>query len=178
MNYTTTEKLQQYQRGNEDALVELIELYSPIINKYARYFGREMYEDVQQELRIAVIEAAKSIKYIEQEGKCINYIVRTIKHRFVTLYKKQYEYNEREELTDEVDGSLQVDFYKDVEIYIDIQQFCKQFNGRQQAIIKGIMMYGYGDTELARNLGVTRQYINRVKKKLFVKMQQVFFGHC
>lgn len=84
----------------------------------------------------------------------------------------------REELTDEVEGSLQVVFYKDVEIYIDIQQFCKQFNERQQAIIKGIMMCGYGDTELAQRLGVTRQYINRVKKKLFAKMQQVFFGHC
>ena len=95
MNYTTTEKLQRYRNGDEDALVELIELYSPIINKYARYFGREMYEDAQQELRIAVIEAARSIKYVEQEGKCVNYIVRTIKHRFVTLYNKQREYNER-----------------------------------------------------------------------------------
>lgn len=95
MNYTTTEKLQQYHNGNGDALVELIELYSPIINKYARYFGKEMYEDAQQELRIAVIEAARSIKDIEQEGKCVNYIVRTIKHRFGTLYKKQYEHNER-----------------------------------------------------------------------------------
>lgn len=178
MNYTTTEKLQRYRNGDEDALVELIELYSPIINKYARYFGREMYEDAQQELRIAVIEAARSIKYVEQEGKCVNYIVRTIKHRFVTLYNKQREYNEREELTDELVEPLHEDLYKDVEIYTDILQFCKQFNEIQQAIIKGIVIYDYGDSELAQRKGVTRQYINRVKKKLFAEMRQVFFGDC
>ena len=84
----------------------------------------------------------------------------------------------REELTDELVEPLHEDLYKDVEIYTDILQFCKQFNEIQQAIIKGIVIYDYGDSELAQRLGVTRQYINRVKKKLFAEMRQVLFGDC
>ena len=42
---------------NEDSLLEIINKFKPLVKKYAKKFPRYEYEDISQELVLAIIEA-------------------------------------------------------------------------------------------------------------------------
>lgn len=50
----------------------------PIINKFVKKLYNEEYEDVNQELILAVIEAVNKIEFYDNEGRCVNFLIRGI----------------------------------------------------------------------------------------------------
>lgn len=55
--------------------------------------------------------------------------------------------------------------YEDVEMRYDIQVKKQSMTRNQKDILKYILL-GYSDREISDKLGISRQYINRIKKKL------------
>lgn len=55
--------------------------------------------------------------------------------------------------------------YRDIETYIDLNKMITRFPESKQKIFKYILG-GYSDSEIADIMGCSRQYINRIKKKI------------
>ncbi len=121
---------------NEDSLLEIINKFKPLVKKYAKKFPNYEFEDISQELVIAIIEAVHKIETYEKEGQCIKYISTSIKRKFVELYRKrkQVENNQTEvvPLIDEVCDKK--DYYKQVELYADLYNLQKTKNVVQSQI--------------------------------------------
>ena len=90
MESSIKESIKKYKEGNdrERMLSEIISKMTPIINKYARRLYYLEYEDMKQELLIAIIEAVMRIETYDKEGQCINYLVSAVKMRYWELCRK------------------------------------------------------------------------------------------
>ena len=159
---------------NEDSLLEIINKFKPLVKKYAKKFPRYEYEDISQELIIAIIEAIQKIEVYEKEGQCIKYISTAIRRKFGELYRKrkQIENNQIEvvPLIDEVCDER--DYYKQVELYADLYHLQEAKNLTQSRIASYIIEEGLSDAKISQILGVSRQYVNRCKKSIFKELKK------
>lgn len=96
----------------------------PLINKYARGLYYYEYEDMQQELTLALIESVKKIEKFDEEGKTIKYLIIGIRNRFYELYRKQGEIRIEQNCEKEIIENM-VYFckdYSDLEFYMDLRK--------------------------------------------------------
>ena len=80
--------MKAYKDGDNNALVEIIMAFEPLIQKYVKKLHWCEREDVEQELKLAIIESARKMDCYDNSGKCVNYIARAIKNRFCYLFNK------------------------------------------------------------------------------------------
>ena len=59
------------EKGDADAILEIVRYMQPLINKYSKNSYLAEYEDMQQELCLALLESIHKIKKIENEGQCV-----------------------------------------------------------------------------------------------------------
>lgn len=168
MHETTKVLIEECKTGNEKAVERMLEKFQPLIHKYARYFGENEKEDIAQELRIALYEAVIKIENVENEVAATNYIVRSIKHRFGQLYKKQLQIRDMEDaFLEDFDVGYDELSYENSVFYVDLVDKLKQCSKKQRFIIYEILNHDASDGEIAERLGVSKQYVNRIKKKIF-----------
>lgn len=164
-----------YKKGQnkEDSLLEIIDKFNPLVKKYAKKFPHYEYEDIIQELVLAIIEAVHKIKVYEKEGQCIKYISISIKRKFGELYRKRTEVENSQieviPLVDEVCDKK--DYYKQVELYADLYRLQKAKNLVQSRIAFYIIEEDMSDAKISQILGVSRQYVNRCKKDIFKELK-------
>ena len=167
MYETTKEMALACQSGDEEAFKKLLDKFMPLIKKYSKYFGQNEAEDVRQELSLALYESVKKIRDIENEGQIINYFVKTIRHKYAFLYKNHVKRNEiEEEITDDQNLVYEELSFDDKIFYCDLLQKMEKYSKKQKINIAEIMINDASDIEIAQKLGVSKQYINRIKKKL------------
>lgn len=75
--------------GNEKATIEIIKKFSPLLNKYRKKLN---YEYADTDLIIALIEIIGILSkrdkfFINKEGSLVNYISKSIKHKYIQLSK-------------------------------------------------------------------------------------------
>lgn len=58
------------------------------------------------------------------------------------------------------------DGYKTIELYIDIKKILNNKSTTHKRIILYIVLYGLSDYEISKKLNISRQYVNRIKKKI------------
>ena len=160
MQETTKTLIEECKAGNEKAVERMLEKFQPLIHKYARYFGENEKEDIAQELRIALYEAVIKIENVENEGAATNYIVRSIKHRFGQL-------DMEDAFLEDFDVGYDELSYENSVFYVDLVDKLKQCSKKQRFIIYEILNHDASDGEIAERLGVSKQYVNRIKKKIF-----------
>lgn len=75
--------------GNEDALLEVIKRFTPLLKKYARKLN---YEDAYYDLQLKLIEVVRSPLFSSlslSNGQSIAYIQQSIIHEYIRLGKKR-----------------------------------------------------------------------------------------
>ena len=71
-NTTISSSIRRYKHENDSiALMDIINRMSPLINKYSRSLYSSEYEDIRQELILALLESVNKIKQYDIEEKCI-----------------------------------------------------------------------------------------------------------
>lgn len=171
METTILSLVKQYkEKGNEEYFVELVKRFQPLIKTYAYKLYYLEYEDSMQELTLALYEAIMKMPRADNEYGCITYIEKAVVHKFCKLYyesvaeqKKQQSSicSDFDQLTEScTDYELQNCVYK-----MDIENYLKNKSELERNIII-LISYGYSDEEIGRKLGYSRQYINRLKKKI------------
>lgn len=170
MEKTISLLVKEYLDSKENKYFEdLLEIFKPLINSYARKLYYLEYEDSFQELSIALYEAVINMKDLENEYSCIAYIQKSILNRFTKLYHKSKETQKLQSLTSVIDENKDIGYsFKKTEDCIqkvDLENFLKNKTFIERKIIY-MLLYGYNDKEIGHFLGYTRQYINRIKKKI------------
>lgn len=148
------------------AMEMLIEKMEPLIKKYARKSFFIEYEDSRQEMILSIIEAVCKIGYYEDEKSCLLYIKNSVIHKYCELCKK----NINQPIFDEFNENIVYeDSLNDLDTIIDLEQFLKNKSITKKQIMKLILYDELGDTQIAKMLNVSRQYVNRVKKEIIAE---------
>lgn len=175
LNNTFAELVRQYKdKEDNQSLLCIIERMQPLINKYARssYFCE--YEDMKQELVLAIIESVKRIEKYNDEGKVIKYITNGIRNRFLELYRK-YNKNKLESYCDIQSVECNLSFYEkysDIEFYVDMI-WISNLPTVKRKIAEYILFNEATDTEISKRLHISRQYVNRCKKEIFANCTNI-----
>lgn len=94
----------------------------------------------------------------------MTYIHNAVKFKFSYLCKKNFKSPPIDEICEnELCILPYFEKYSDIELSYDIEKRKKQLPEKQQIIFE-YLLKGYSDKEISDILGLSRQYINRVKK--------------
>ena len=172
MGNSISSLIQNYLYTNDEKYFnELLEKFSPLIKSYAHKLYFLEYADSVQELSIALFEAITKMKTTNDEYACISYIKKSIIHKFTKLYHESIDVQSRQSNSVSMDDSNNIGDYSDnfkTEnhiILLDLLNYLKTKTPLEQQII-ALIYQGYSDSEIGEKLGFSRQYINRIKKKI------------
>lgn len=161
------------EKGDADAILEIVRYMQPLINKYSKNSYLAEYEDMQQELCLALLESIHKIKKIENEGQCVQYFANAIRNRFYEMYRSW------KALKIEILGNSELlilnivdskNYYSEIEFFIDMISGAECKSDLQKEIMKCCILEEISDTDIANRLNISRQYINRCKKRIFKKI--------
>lgn len=162
---------------DEESLLNIVEKFNPLINKYAKKFPYYEYEDVCQELILSVIEAVNNIAKYDNEGQCVNYISRAIKLKFLEVYRKEkrmddYQIGVMPLFEENVISNHNL--YGEVELIVDLEKLKRIKNKLQSKIAFFILTEELSDAEISEKLNISRQYVNRCKKEIFCELKEYY----
>lgn len=144
---------------------QLISLFSPLIKKYA---GKLFYmdaEDAEQEMKLAFLIAVHSMSYYSSEGECLSYIRNGLYRRFCALCRGNYQNSEEATEDSKLCEYGFTEKYDDVETFFDYEMLLANKPIVYSRIFR-LLLAGYSDKEIGEILHCSKQYVNRIKKKI------------
>lgn len=75
------------------------------------------------------------------------------------------QFNPTLTILEDMDFEVHENAYEDMIFYTDMSEYSKKLPEQQRVILQGILT-GKDDKEIATELNVSRQYVNRIKKKM------------
>lgn len=167
------ELIEKYkEKGTEDELIDIINRMMPLICKFAYRLDQYEFEDMKQELIIALIVAVKKIVIYENEGQCVKFLIRAIQNRFLELCRV-YNKKKKETMLDKsmLENMLpDRNYYIDIDFYVDLEKMRQCNTEIKDKIWQCIVSEQNTDSEIASKLKVSRQYVNKCKKELFIEL--------
>ncbi|MDD4370938.1 MAG: sigma-70 family RNA polymerase sigma factor [Anaerostipes sp.] len=163
--------IEKIQVGDKEAANQLMIAMEPLIKKYSAKVYSMEFDDAYQELSIALMESIKYIRDTSNENACLSYLKKTIIHKKIALYKK-YKCIVEEEVAwdnDKISNLSTISYISDVVFSLDFTSFLEALPQKERLILELIYYKGFGDAEIAKEIGASRQYINRIKKKIAQK---------
>lgn len=172
MNGDLYELIYAAKNGEDQALTNLIVTFEPAINKFSRHLG---YDCAKTDLNIFLIELIKKMDLNKFDpkanGKIFNYIYNSIRNKKINLFNKHIE-NEIDPLPIKLECIGSYD--PNVENVILISELWKFLTEYQQSVLKKKFFEGLSDMEIASDLNVSRQAINRCKNRAFDSIKEQF----
>ena len=144
----------------------LIEKFNPLIKKYVRLLYKDDKEDVYAELVAALWESVCNMEYYYDDGQITNYFIRALRNKFLELYRTSKKKHDNTLDIDEFDLNKivgDVNAYDDLLILNDLNKMRHKLSNRKRKIFDLIFYEGYSDKEVATELGISRQYVHRVR---------------
>ena len=144
----------------------LIEKFNPLIKKYVRLLYKDDKEDVYAELVAALWESVCNMEYYYDDGQITNYFIRALRNKFLELYRTSKKKHDNTLDIDEFDLNKivgDVNAYDDLLILKDLNKMRHKLSNRKRKIFDLIFYEGYSDKEVATELGISRQYVHRVR---------------
>lgn len=149
--------------GDRNAMLEIIERFTPIIKKYSYKLN---YEDTEQDLILNLIQAVYKMPLLNLDAQAVSYISNSIRHCYIINLRKHILSREHEvcfehDFTNSADGSA----YINNEIHIDLQQALDKLSAVQREIIIAKFIFSKSDKEITAELKISRQtvYKNKIK---------------
>ena len=159
--------IHDYNSGINSANGEIIKRMEPLVKGYASRIHCMDREDATQELYLALLKALPYLNSKDfSEGECVKYMQTAIENRYRSLCRYYLSEPEKEDL-DSCSLTLQADNPFD-ETLCDITTYIQSFPVQSTEYkILSLFFYHYKtDSEIAEILHISRQYVNRLKKKL------------
>lgn len=164
---TIIESLYEYKSGNRNAGYKILKKMEPLIKKYAKQIHFMEYEDAQQELYMAVIKGINRIEITLSEGECVKYIESCVVNCYKRLCKSYFSKVKEEEIIVKKISSAQSDdvLYEDILFNEVWRKYSENMNDKTKKRIMDLhISEGKKGTEIAEELGISRQYVNRIVK--------------
>ena len=157
---TLTELIQNYQNGIPDSDSEILKRMEPLVKGYASRIHCMEREDSTQELYLSSSSS---------EGECIRYMQTSVENRYRSLCRSCLSEPEKDDF-DSCSVSLQApDSFDDT--YYDVTAYINSYpsDSVQRKILSMYFYQDKSDAQIARKLKLSRQYVNRMKKKLILR---------
>lgn len=162
------------QNGNKESLMKIIFKFKPLIKKYAR---KLKFEDSTSELVSALIETVfflpiHSKEYLKRDECIVGYINMSIKNKYINLSKKYCKISNMElELNEDISIKCNKDTYAITDNKIFINELLNELTVLQKEIIIKKFFEDYKDNDIATQLGISRQAVNRIKNRALKKCE-------
>lgn len=165
--------------GNEDATLELINNFQPLLKKYAFILN---YDDAYEELLIDFLELISRIHLdrlrIYSEGTIVSYIQKSIHHSYIKQSKRIKKLRNISLHSDLSESELyyleSATSHIDNYFNLDEQCFDHLLTKPESLIIKMIYCNGFSVSEIATSCGISRQAVNQTKKRALKKLENLF----
>ena len=157
------------KNGDGESFEKIAERMKCTIEKYVRSSFWEECEDARQEYILALWEAIMKMKYFDNEGQCVLYLNRAVEIRYYELQRRAAKITEHEEMEEDIEGaakgkskSTEIEDFLTVE---SIRQVISGETGLKREILYALYIEEKSDAEVANQCQVSRQYVNRIRKK-------------
>lgn len=163
---------------DKEQFYNLVIKMNPLINKYMRILYKDEKEDVRSELVLALWEAVTKLQYVENEGQCITYISNALRNKFYELYRNSRKVHDNRFVSgmEVMDTTIfEEPEYDNVVVENDLKRYLSEYTGLRYQIYKSILFENLSDYEIAIKCGVTRQYVNRLKRQLYLDLRKRYF---
>jgi len=163
MDIGLCEAIKKSKSGNDEATMEIINKFRPLIDKYSRKLE---YDTASTDLIISLIILIRNIpigrEKLTNDISTAAYIASSIKNQYIRLSKSNRFYKNEIPMTDIV---LLSKSEEKIETSFILGEMMDKLSDKQRFIITSIFFYGYTESELAKKMKVSRQAINKTKKK-------------
>ena len=166
------------QSGDKDAMLYIIEKFSPLIKHYARSIS---VEDAFEELELALLNIVSRLHTdalaIDNEYTILSYLKKSIRNHSFDLQKKNQSnkfildahYIRKQHnitsLADDFHDYYSCIFWSEVEGVVTQQEY---------RILLLYFVYQFKCSEIAFNLNISRQAVNSSKKRAIQKLNSVY----
>jgi hypothetical protein len=170
--------IQEFKRGDKEKFLLIVDRMTPLINKYVRLLYKDEREDMHSELVLCLLESVNTIKYYNEEGQCIYFFSKALKNKFLELYKKSKLYFDSETVIEDeffTNINIEQSEYEDCVINEDLKEMLSKTEGKKHNILYDIVFYDRSDAIMAEEYLVSRQYVNRVRRKFYNLLRDQYF---
>lgn len=145
---------------------EFLNRMTPLVKKYASKIHFMEYEDSVQELYTVLLETLPYLNVCKGEAKCLSYMKTAIIHRYHALctnYLSKPQSEDIEKYSAALESPPVID-----DTYYDVLSYINSFppDSMKFQILFKCFSEDKTDSEIAQELKVSRQYVNRIKKQL------------
>lgn len=160
------------QQKNKNSLMEILEKFTPLIKKYSRKLN---YDGSETDLIITLIETINAIplsrtNIIKEDKYIVGYIATSIKNKYIFLSKKYSKIYEKEiELNLDIANN---ETSNSMEECILLRMLLDKLPKLQRNIIIQKFIKDFSDSEIANQLNISRQAVNRAKNRGLKNLQK------
>ncbi len=178
MKENLTTSIREYQKGNHEYSLLIIEKLHPAINKYANKLFCNAIEDSVSELNLAILESLKKIPYVKTESQCLTFLIKVIENKYLELLRKSIKISVSELPLEEqslICPYLEYE-YENRELKLDLENLLSKCSAQQRKILLSVIFDNKSSSQIAAELHTTRQYVNCTKRKLLKQIEKEIFA--
>lgn len=164
-------------KGDKEKFGLLLEKFKPLIRKYANHLYLDDKEDVEAELTLALWEAVIKIEFCHNDGQVVKYLSTSIRNKYLELYRASQKFHNNTTYMDEYEINNITAQDKSIQEWLivdDMIRFENKLNGKRKCIFVAVFIHNLTDAEVARQMGISRQYVHRVRKELCDELKSFF----
>ncbi len=159
------------KKDNKDALMEIINIFMPLIKKYSR---KLLYDGAESDIIILLIKIIKAYPISKSDNNIedkdiIAYVNISVKHEYIRLSKKFSRLANMETELNEDIYLIKAD--DNIENELLINDLLDKLSAIQKTILKELFLIGCTQTALAKKLNISRQAVNKNKVKALNKLK-------
>lgn len=171
MENNMLQKIIEYRKGDNNSLLEIIEIFNPLISKYSRLLDKE---DTRQDLIIHLIKVLNNIpidnKRLLKNKEIIGYIAKSIRNEYIKISKKRDKIKLNEmELNLDIEVS-----YEDCKMEFEMLDMFKILTKKEAYIMKLLYVYYLSVSEVADYMKISRQAVNQSKNRALKKIKELY----
>ena len=168
--------------GDEPAMIEIIEKFKNLINKYVRLMNYD--EDCRSELILKLISLVKNEIDIDKlrncnDGVLVKYISQAIRNHYITISKvnsqiRNFETGYDQEAFVDLLGD-RPQSSRDIEDKLLLNTMQSILTEREFICVYSIVIDGWTAEKVAKKLGITKQAVNQCKLRALNKLKNELF---
>ena len=171
MENIISKKVVRYRKGNNESLLEIIEVFDPLLSKYSRLLDGE---DTRQELIIHLISVISKInlhnKELCKDKVIVSYIAKSIKNEYIRLSKKKSKI-----ILYESELNLDIEVaYDGFESEFELLDIFKILSEKEAYIMKLLYVYCLSVSEISAFMNISRQAVNQAKNRSLRKIKKIY----
>jgi len=174
-------KILEAQSGSNDATLQLVHKFNPLLKKYARKLG---YEDAYSDLLVDFLSLIKKMNVRKMRnrsnGGIVLYISKSVLMNYLKKLREINKYKQKIRLLSALNKEEQYyvesllssfDNYERLQI-VSMKQILNQ---HELYIIDHLFYEGFSSSDIAQQLGISRQAVNQSKLRALKKIERKLY---